>query len=68
MDIMRIRVLAEWLAKPVLLSVFTLTTTYVAASPPSGTPDTPAMGYWKALIPTIQDVLIQSGITAPAIG
>jgi hypothetical protein len=64
-DMMRMYVQIEWLAKYFFLSVFMLAATYSAASPQSGTPDTAAMVHWKALIPTIHDVLIQSGITCP---
>ena len=65
MNILRRRTFAVWFGKYILVTVFVLTGTYVGASPPPRKPDTPAMVQWKALIPTIRDVLTQSGLTCP---
>jgi hypothetical protein len=64
-NILRRRTFAEWFGKHILFTVFVLTGTYAGALPPPPKPDTPAMVQWKALIPTIRDVLTQSGLNCP---
>jgi hypothetical protein len=64
-NILRRRTFAEWFGKHILFTVFVPTGTYAGALPPPPKPDTPAMVQWKALIPTIRDVLTQSGLNCP---
>jgi hypothetical protein len=63
--ILRRYTLAAWFGKHILVTVFVLTGTYAGALLPPPKPDTPAMVQWKALIPTIRDVLTQSGLNCP---
>lgn len=65
MKILRRRTFAERFGKHILVTIFLLTGTYAGALLPPPKPDTPAMVQWKALIPTIQDVLTRSGLNCP---
>ena len=75
MNIFGRRTFAEWFGQHILVALFVLAGPYAGALPPPPKPDTPAPGtpapgtpvivQWKALIPTIRDVLTQTGHKCP---